>query len=239
MFRHSAQQQNSSNPSKLKLSSYNFCCALPMFLRRKRSRNSELSAPPAGWRVARSGEGWDLSPNDGLSTIVEKGVPQSRDSDSCDPSLATPRVSSELKKVPAARPSTCPPTCLSVYSAPSKSPNESLVFRPLVVHDLRGESPLLFTDPQVRSELLNDLIQTIPAIWLTAPRIRNSFIPLLRPDQGTEDKVPTPRELQLIDNLLNNLPELRIVSDNTAHREAEDTGEKSLVISSDVLYTPL
>src|SRR5277367_958267 len=52
-------------------------------------------------------------------------------------------------------------------------------YKPLGVHDLRNERKLLYADVQLRSGLLYSLIQTIPAVWLQTPKIKESFIPLL------------------------------------------------------------
>ena len=86
-------------------------------------------------------------------------------------------------------------------------------YKPLGIHDLRNEKRLLYADVQLHSGLLYDLIQTIPAVWLTTPKIKESFIPLLRDDKCTaQDKAPTPTELRLIDGFLGHLPDVHIIA---------------------------
>jgi len=67
----------------------------------------------------------------------------------------------------------------------------------------------------------DDLIQTLPAIWLPTPKIKESFIPLLRPDQSTaQQKSPTPSELRIIDGFLGHLPDVHLIPAKRIHRKS-------------------
>jgi hypothetical protein len=89
------------------------------------------------------------------------------------------------------------------------------------------------------SRVLQDLIQKIPSTWLTTPRIKEAFIPLLRNNENTiSEKAPTPRELRLIDGFLSHLPELHIVPQKRVKRkqathQAQEY-KRSLLLNSQV-----
>jgi hypothetical protein len=114
--------------------------------------------------------------------------------------------------------------------------DEPINYKPLGVHDLRNERKLLYADVQLHSGLLYSLIQTIPAVWLQTPKIKESFIPLLRQDKSTaQQKAPTPTELRLIiDGFLAHLPDVHIISAKPSNRPSTDF-KRSLTLSSDVL----
>jgi hypothetical protein len=90
------------------------------------------------------------------------------------------------------------------------------------------------------SRVLQDLIQNIPSTWLTTPRIKETFIPLLRNNEHTlAERAPTPRELRLIDGFLEHLPELHIVQQKRVKRKqppnpAAQEYKSSLLLSSQV-----
>ena len=111
-------------------------------------------------------------------------------------------------------------------------------YKPLGVHDLRNEKKLLYADVQLRSGLLYDLIQTIPAVWLTTPQIKESFIPLLRDDKATtQRKAPTPTELRLIEGFLGHLPDVHIIASKRRPRKLSNPTsdfKRTLSLSSDV-----
>jgi len=96
-------------------------------------------------------------------------------------------------------------------------------------------------DTEVRSGLLFDLIQTIPAIWLTMPKIRESFIPLLRTDHASiESKAPTPAELRLVDGFLEQLPDIHIVHSSwSTRRDSTVSFKRNLNLSAEVSTTRL
>ena len=90
---------------------------------------------------------------------------------------------------------------------------------------------------EVRSGPLYDLIQTIPAIWLTTPQIRESFIPLLRTDHASiETRAPTPAELRLVDGFLDQLPEIHIVLPWSTQRNSSIGFKRNLDLSTDVTF---
>jgi hypothetical protein len=118
--------------------------------------------------------------------------------------------------------------------------DEQPVVKPLVVHDFRNEKKILYADMEVRSGLLYDLIQTIPSVWLTTPKIKEAFIPLLRPDRSTTQyKSPTPNELRLIEGFLEHLPDVHIIQQKRVPRkritgQGPDEFKRDLNLSTDV-----
>jgi hypothetical protein len=121
--------------------------------------------------------------------------------------------------------------------------DENQTLKTLVVHDLRNERKILYADMEVRSGLLYDLIQTIPSVWLTTPKIKEAFIPLLREDRSTTQyKSPTPNELRLIEGFLEHLPDVHIIQQKRVPRkrvtgQGPDEFKRNLNLSSDV-YCP-
>jgi len=116
---------------------------------------------------------------------------------------------------------------------------EPLNYKPLGVHDLRNEKKLLYGDVKLHSGLLYNLIQTIPAVWLTTPKIKESFIPLLRVDKATaQQRAPTPTELRLIDGFLTHVPDIHIIAAKRIHRKPSkqppSNFKRALTLSSDV-----
>ena len=91
------------------------------------------------------------------------------------------------------------------------------------------------------SRVLQDLIQQVPSAWLTTPKIREAFIPLLRNNEKTlAERAPTPKELRLIDGFLEHLPELHIVQQKRVKRKyatsAAQEYKRSLLLNSEVLF---
>ena len=124
--------------------------------------------------------------------------------------LLSPRVSSEPHF------STIPPI------QPTGEVEEPPTTKSLVVHDLRDENRLC-ANAEIDDGLLYNLIQTIPETWLATPRIKESFIPLLRPDQATAvQQAPLPTELRLIDGFLGHLPELHIIPEKRTPPKPEN-----------------
>ena len=126
-------------------------------------------------------------------------------------------------------------------SEPVGAVEESPVAKSLVVHDLRNETHL-GADVDMHNGLLYNLIQTIPETWLTTPRVKESFIPLLRPDQSTTlQQAPSPSELRLVDGFLGHLPELHIISEMRIPRKpalsAHAEYKKYLNLGSEVSST--
>lgn len=114
-----------------------------------------------------------------------------------------------------------------------------VVHKPLIIHDLRSRvhSRVLEVDMEVHSGKLYDLIQTIPQIWLAAPKIKESFIPLLRENgQTAQEKAPMPNELRLIEGFLNHLPEIHIIAPKRIQRktQAEMSFKRNLYLGADV-----
>ena len=143
--------------------------------------------------------------------------------------LLSPRISSSAETYF----STAPP------SQPVGSVEEPPNSKSLVVRDLRNEKRSSSADVKMHDGLLYDLIQTIPATWLTTPKIKESFIPLLRPDQSTTiQQAPLPTELRLIDGFLGHLPELHIIPEKRISRksasDAHGEYKKWLNLSSEV-----
>jgi hypothetical protein len=98
----------------------------------------------------------------------------------------------------------------------------------LRVYDFRQE-PILSTDLEIFFGPTYDLIQTVPAVWLSSSKIREAFIPLLRGDRiTTKDRPPTASELRLIEGFLNHIPEVHILP--------EDHVSRSLTRSSSLDY---
>ena len=133
------------------------------------------------------------------------------------------------------------PSSEPIFTAipPVQPVEEPPLVKSLVVHDLRNENRLLYADMELRNGLLYTLIQTIPATWLTTPKIKESFIPLLRPDQTpTLKQAPLPTELRLIDGLLGHLPELHIIPEKRIPRKPANNVrtdyKKCLNLSSEV-----
>jgi hypothetical protein len=149
-----------------------------------------------------------------------KGAPRSRAS---EPVISTPyqsrqnnrQYSEQLNGLLSPRVSSAAAENYD-FPAPTHSadsPDEASGYKPLVIRDLRHENRTLQVDDQVHSGLLYDLIQTISTTWLPCPKIKESFIPLLRPDQTPiQEKAPTPAELRLIEGFLGHLPELQIIT---------------------------
>src|SRR5262245_51727197 len=90
-----------------------------------------------------------------------------------------------------------PPHHFSVGQYPVDSGEQ----KSLRVYDLRSENKGSYTDVamELHSGLLYDLIQNFSSIWLTNPKIKESFIPLLRPSRATtRETPPAPGELRLV-----------------------------------------
>jgi hypothetical protein len=120
--------------------------------------------------------------------------------------------------------------------------SQTLDANSLVIRDQRprvnGDS--IHSEPC--SRVLQDLIQKIPSTWLTTPRIKEAFIPLLRNNENTlAEKAPTPTELRLIDGFLQHLPELHIVQQKRVKRKqptnpAAQEYKRSLLLNSHVQF---
>lgn len=122
------------------------------------------------------------------------------------------------------------------FPFPVPSPSEP-IFRKLGVQDFRNEKRILYADVEIHSGMLYDLLQTIPAVWLQTPKIKEAFIPLLRSDGSiVKEKSPTPNELSLIEGYLLHLPDVHIISAKRIPRKRPSTMEykRNLSLSSEV-----
>lgn len=176
---------------------------------------------------------------------VRPRMSRSRDS---DPKFALPRTQTEAQQYSEQVDALLSPR---IASSPqdhypftvAELDEEPLNYKPLGIHDLRNEKKLLYADVQIYSGLLYNLIQTIPAVWLTTPKIKESFIPLLRADKATaQQKAPTPTELRLIDGFLGHVPDIHIVPAKRIHRKptkhTSSDFKRTLTLSSDVPPSP-
>jgi hypothetical protein len=173
--------------------------------------------------------------------------------------LQRPKVQSTVKRVPRSRDSA--PAISPLYPSPetelsmqhTQTPRAVSLsteyfpfptaysgdspFRKLVVQDFRNEKRILYADVEIHSGMLYDLIQSIPAVWLQTPVIKEAFIPLLRSDGLTvKEKSPTPNELRLIDGFLLHLPDVHIISAKRIPRKRPSTMEykRNLSLSTEV-----
>jgi hypothetical protein len=180
----------------------------------------------APWEVPQDGsassdkERWYFPPDEPppKPKRSERRVTRSRDAE--PPPLLSPspqnhsRISTQLNGLLAPRVSSSPENHYSLVPPDDSADtlHERPEYNPLVIHDLRIENRLIYSDVELRTGSLYDLIQSIPATWLAAPKLKESFIPLLRPDSSTtEQKAPTPMELRLVDGFISHLPEIHII----------------------------
>ena len=174
---------------------------------------------------------------------VKRRITRSRDSDT-NISAAPPRAPLPTQQYSEQVSALLSPRIISsphnhyplVPSTVDELDDEPINYKPLGVHDLRNERKLLYADVQLHSGLLYSLIQTIPAVWLQTPKIKESFIPLLRQDKSTaQQKAPTPTELRLIDGFLAHLPDVHIISAKRIPRKRTSTDfKRTFILSSDV-----
>jgi hypothetical protein len=188
----------------------------------------------------------DPPPSPKQTKHVKRRITRSRDSDpniSAAPRapVSTQQYSEQVSALLSPRIASSPQNHYPlVPSTVNELDDEPINYKPLGVHDLRNERKLLYADVQLHSGLLYSLIQTIPAVWLQTPKIKESFIPLLRQDKSTaQQKAPTPTELRLIDGFLAHLPDVHIISAKRIPRKPSNRTstdfKRTLTLSSDVL----
>ena len=202
-------------------------------------------SPRDGSSTSSAKEQWYFPPDQPVPKPkkLERRVTSSRDTE--PPLLSQPpnhsRLSTQLNGSLSSRTQSSPENHYSVapLSRSADTLDEPPVYTPLVIHDLRIEKRLIYSDVEVRTGLLYDLLQTIPAVWLTTPKVKESFIPLLRPDQSTTEQIaPTPTELRLIDGFIGHLPELHIIPQKRIPRKPSNNTsteyKRTLNVSSEV-----
>ena len=208
----------------------------------------EVSIPGNGMSTSsRMKEKWYIPPDEPPHPPPprpERRVTRSRDG---EPILLSPRprnsskISIQLNGLLSPRVTPSSETYFSTvpHTQPVGSVKEPSNSKSLVVYDLRNEKRLSYGDMEMHDGLLYNLIQTIPETWLTTPEIKESFIPLLRPDQSTTpQQAPLPTELRLIDGFLGHLPELHIIPEKRIPRKHANNShteyKKCLNLSSEV-----
>src|SRR5579862_2579553 len=126
-------------------------------------------------------------------------------------------------------------------SSPRVVSNEEQDSKALRRYDFRNEKRIVYSDMEVHSGLVYDLIKTIPSVWLTNPKVKEAFIPLLRIDQiTTRDRAPTPTELRLIEGFFNHVPDVHIIQQKRIQRKPSQSDQdykKDLKLSSDVNFS--
>jgi hypothetical protein len=82
------------------------------------------------------------------------------------------------------------------------------------------QSGLRVWHAEMQSERVLEVLQTVASTWLPHPRIKESFIALLRTDGKTvRERAATPTELRLIEVFLDNLPSVHILPRGAPARE--------------------
>ena len=190
-------------------------CGKPISTARRPSEEKEEwysppDAPPAPSPEVKKSKKRVTRSRDGASSSGrrQKQHPQSRASQQVTRELLTRGHSSPEYHFP--------------MTPPVNTTDDDSTYQPLVIHDLRQQAlRLCEIDREIHSGKLYDLIQTLPAIWLPTPKIKESFIPLLRPDQSTaQQKSPTPSELRIIDGFLGHLPDVHLIPAKRIHRKS-------------------
>ena len=192
--------------------------------------------------AAESNEKWYNPPDTSksMSRRRERHITRSRHSES---SIISPRpryqVSSSVQRSGVLSPRAA--SALGHQSVTSRpisgvGPPKSPVQRPFSFHAFGNENADVSTDLTTHSGLLHELLQTFFETWLKMPKIKESFIPLLRSDQCTaQEQPPTPDELGIINEFLQYLPEIYIVDRNPRQRNTATEYKNTLNLDSNVL----